>query len=104
MFRRLETMVDRVANQVHQRVGQLFNNEFVDLGLRTRHHQADLLIVVARHLPDTARQLIEQLPQGYHAHREDTLLKLAELPLQASVHSQNLACKATRSRNRPNLF
>jgi hypothetical protein len=82
---RLDAVIDRVADHVHQRVGELFDDELVDLRLGARDDEVHLLAVLARDLPDDARQLVEGLAQRDHAHLEDAALHLRQVPVEGAV-------------------
>ena len=46
------------------RIAELLDDELVELGLRARDDEVDLLVVLARQLADDARKLLERLPEG----------------------------------------
>src|SRR5260370_28961370 len=65
---RLGAMVDRVADHMHQRVGQLFDHIAVELGVFATQLEADLLALVSRQVAHEARHALEQDADWNHAH------------------------------------
>ena len=95
---RLDAVIDRVADHVHERVGQLLDDELVDLGLGAGDDQVHLLVVLARDLPHDARELVEDLPERHHPHFEDAVLHLREVPLEGAVEPLELDAELARAR------
>ena len=58
---------------MHQRVAELLHDEFVELGLFTRHRQPDILPVLSADLAHNAGERVEHLPDRDHADVEDTI-------------------------------
>ena len=52
--------------------------------------QVHLLAVLARDLPDDARELVEGLAQRDHAHLEDAALHLREVAVEGAVQARQL--------------
>ena len=73
----LDAVIDGVANHVHQRIAELFDDQLVDLGLGAGDDQADLLAHLAADLAHDAREPVEHLAERHHAHLEDAVLQLA---------------------------
>ena len=79
----LDPVIDGVSHEVHQGVGELFDDQLVDLGVRSGDDQANLLVVLSRGLPDDASELVEHLAERDHADVENSGPKLGELSLEA---------------------
>src|SRR5207248_3004547 len=79
---RLDAVIDRVAQQVHQRVRQLLDDQLVELDISARDLEVDLLAALAQEPAHQAREAIEDLPERHHAHLEDALLQIVELALE----------------------
>ncbi len=86
----LDRVIDRVPDHVHHRVGELFDDELVDLRLRPGHDEVHLLVVLARNLTDDPRQLVEDLPERDHPHLEDAVLHLGEVAVERAVKAVEL--------------
>ncbi|MNV33560.1 hypothetical protein D3C71_1249310 [compost metagenome] len=71
--RHFHAMVDGVADQVHQRVGQRFDQVAVELGLCADQFQVHFLLQrtcnVARHLREAREHLADRLHAGAHHRR-----------------------------------
>ena len=94
---RLDAVIDRVADHVHQRVAELLDDELVDLGLGARDDEVHLLVVLARDLPHDARELVEGLPERDHAHLEDAALHLGEVAVEGAVEALRARCASSRA-------
>ncbi len=63
----LDTVVDRVAHQVHQRIGQGFDQVLVEIGFFTDELKVDLFLQAASQVADQAREATEDLLDRLHA-------------------------------------
>ena len=82
---RLDGVVDGVADEVHERIGELLDDQLVELHLAAGDLQLDLLLHLAGQLAHHAGELVEDLVEGDHAHLEDAALQLGEPPLQPAA-------------------
>ena len=71
---RLDAVVDRVAHEVDQRVGDLLADALVDLGLLAGHEQRDRLAALPREITHDARKTVQDGAQGQHANAHDPFL------------------------------
>ena len=67
-------MIDGVPNDVHQRIRQLFDDEFVDFGIGTGDNQSHFLFVLPGNLSNHSRQLVEHLPERDHSNVKNPVL------------------------------
>jgi len=69
-FRGFDAMVDGVAHQVDQRVGQGLDKVFVEVGFFTHQFQVDLFLElacqVANQARETAEDFLDRLHPGFH--------------------------------------
>src|SRR5690606_37143694 len=100
-LRRLDSVIDGVADDVHQRIAELLDDELVDLGLLAGDDEADLLAVLARDLAHDARELLEDLPERHHADVEDAVLELEEVTLEAAVDAVQIDGELTHPAHVP---
>ncbi len=98
LVRRLDAVIDRVADHVHEWIGDLLNDVLVELGLLAADDEFDLLAGLAGHVPDEATHLLEGGADGHHAHRHrgfldvaDDLGDLRDVSGQLLVGADNLA-------------
>ena len=68
---RLDAVVDGVAHQVDQRVGQGFDQVLVEVGFLAHQLEVDLFLQVARQVADQAREAAEDLLDRLHARLHD---------------------------------
>ncbi len=80
--RRFNPVIDRIADDVHQRVGQLFHDQLVQLHLSAGDRELDLLSRVAGDPSNQPVQFVEDLTQRYHSGFQNALLQLVELAAQ----------------------
>ena len=80
-------MIDCVSDQVHEWIGQLLDDQLVDLGIRSGHHESHLFIFFARGLSDDASKLVENLTQWDHSNVEDSRTKLHQLAFEAATNA-----------------
>ena len=76
-FRRhLDAVVDRVANQVHQRIGDLLNDPLLEFGLAALDGQLDLLVEGPRQVAHGAWERLEHRRERQHRQLDDVLAQL----------------------------
>src|SRR5512145_2912462 len=90
-------MIDGVPNHVHQRVAQLFDDEFVDLSLGPGNHQTNFFLHLATDLTHYPVKALYYLTQGDHAHLENARLHFAESSLKASMQPLQIHGERTLS-------
>ena len=66
LHRHFDTMIDGIADEVDQRVGQIFDHGLVDFGFLTRQHQFDILAQLAGQIAGDARIFLEQTANRLH--------------------------------------
>ena len=70
LFRRLDTVVDRVAHQVDQRVGQGLDKVLVEVGFFADQFQVDLFLELASQVANQTREapedFLDRLHPGLH--------------------------------------
>ena len=88
--RRLDAVIDGVADDVHQRIAELLDDQLVQLDLAAVHREVELLARLARGAADQTGQSIEDLGQGDHARGEQPLLQRPQPPLQLPVLPREL--------------
>lgn len=77
-----QAVVDRVAHQVHQRIGDLFDQALVQLGAFANGAQAHLLAEAAGEVAYQAREAAEHRIHRQHAHADDRFLQIAGIALE----------------------
>ncbi len=75
-------MIDGVADDVHQRIAQLLDDELVQLHLAAGDDEVDLLARLAGDAAHQPRQLVEHLAHRDHARFEQPALQRVQLALQ----------------------
>ena len=80
----LDAVVEGVAHQVQQRVGEVLDHELVQLGLLAVHPQVDLLAELLRELAHDPVEPGEDLPDRHHPRVDDPLLQLAQVALEVA--------------------
>ena len=99
LLRQLDAMVEAVANQMGERIGNLFYQALVELGAFAHGLEFDLLFELAGEVAHDAREAAEHERDRHHANRHHRLLQVArvvlELPqpgtqglVQRSVHAR----------------
>ncbi|EXI76714.1 MAG: hypothetical protein AW07_00113 [Candidatus Accumulibacter sp. SK-11] len=73
---RLDAMIDGIAYQMDQRVGQILDHRLVDLGLFTNQSQFDILAQLPGQVARDARILLEQAANRLHARLHDRVLQV----------------------------
>ena len=77
--RRFDAVVDRVADDVRQRIAQPLDDRPVDLGGLADHFEPDFLGRLGRELADKPRHALEHRADRLRAHRHDAVLQLARM-------------------------
>ena len=88
--RRLDAVVDGVADQVHQRIAQLLHQALVDLHLGAGGGEHHLLARLARHPPDEALHPVEQRAERHHPRLEQPVLEDVQPPHQPPLLPEQL--------------
>lgn len=76
LFGRFNGVVHRVADHVHERVGNGFVDGLVHFGIAALGDEIHFLIQLLAHIPDDAVHLLEYAGQGHHTHGHDYILQL----------------------------
>ena len=79
---RFDAVVDGVAHEVQQRVGQLVQHATVELGVAAPHVPADLLVLGTGQVTHSAVQLVGDGGDGHHASAHRPVLQLVHGPGQ----------------------
>ena len=90
LLRRLDAMVERIADDVHQRVGELLDHHLVELRVLAAQHELDFLVQLARDLADRSRELREDLADRHHPHLDHRPLHLVQLAIEVACDFRNL--------------
>ncbi len=77
-----DAVVDAVADQMDQRVADLFHHGLVELGLLAGELEVDLLAEPLREVTRHAREAAEHETDGQHAHAHDAFLQAAHVALE----------------------
>src|SRR5438309_1670198 len=78
VFRPLEAMIDRVADDVRQRVAQHLDHLTVELDVAAVDRECDLLVRLRGKVPDHARQRCEEAIDPLHACAGDGIAKIGD--------------------------
>src|SRR5579871_577900 len=81
-LRLLEAVIERVAHEVHERVGDLLEHRLVELGALAGQLELDLLAELARQVMHEPRESVEREADRQHADLHDALLQLAGVARQ----------------------
>jgi hypothetical protein len=65
-LRALQTVIDRISDQVKERILHFLKDPFIDLHLSTFDHQIDFFSLDARELPDLLAEKIQEGATGKH--------------------------------------
>ncbi|KAF1066244.1 MAG: hypothetical protein GAK45_01978 [Pseudomonas citronellolis] len=76
LFRAFDAMVDSVAHQVHQRIGQGLDQVLVEVGFLAHQLEVDFLLQVARQVADQSREAPEDFLDRLHAGLHDRHLQI----------------------------
>ncbi len=79
LLRQFNAMVERVAQQMGQRIGELLDDGLVDFGSLAADHQADVLAEVGRDLPHQAGHAREHRLHRLRSDRHDAFLHLPQV-------------------------
>ena len=75
-LRSLQAVIEAVANNVNQRVGQRLDDVLVGFGLLAFEHQLNFLAEFARDVAHQAREALEDKRDRHHADLHDGVLHL----------------------------
>ena len=75
LFGALDSVRNRVANQVQQRIGDLLNNVVVEFGVVTFQLQVDQLVRSLRRIAGRARDARVKVADRHHARLRDFVLQ-----------------------------
>ncbi len=81
-LRHFQAVVDAVAHQVHQRVGDALYQSLVQFRVLTHHAQPHLLAQARGKVAHQARKASEHRVHRQHAHADDSFLQVAGIALQ----------------------
>src|SRR5882762_1200027 len=71
-----DTMVNGVADEMHERFGKSIKNALIEIGVLARKTQSHILAALLGNVADDARETPEELLDGNHANFQDALVKL----------------------------
>ena len=77
VFRVFDSVIDRIADEMHQGIGDRLDDGLVDLGFFPDELQFDLLLLFAREVPDEAEHLPEGARDRNHANAHRDVLDRA---------------------------
>jgi hypothetical protein len=86
----LEAVVDRVADEVGQRILDRLEERLVDLGVLAVHLEAGLLAARQREIAHDARELVPDVLDGLHARLHHALLQLGRDQVEALRRGREL--------------
>src|SRR5210317_497569 len=92
LFRCFDAMVNRIANDVHEWIRDVFNNQLVELCVGATDVQINSLALLVRNATDNPGHLVKQLANRHHANVHDTLLQLVEATFQDARRFGKLRC------------
>ena len=98
LLARLDRVIERVADHVHQRIDELLDDQLVELGVGAAQLEPHVLAEVDAQAAHDARDLLEDLRERDHAHVEHGRLELAQLAVERLVHLREVAADARRRR------
>ena len=87
--RRLKTMIDRIPQQVQQRIFQLFENRSVDVNVATNHFKASHFPVALRQVPHGTHELPKQRSHRDHAYAHHFTLQVHVQALGFAMHFED---------------
>ena len=71
-----DTMVNGVADEMHERFGKSIKNALIEIGVLARKTQSHILATLLGNVADDARETPEELLDGNHADFQNALVKL----------------------------
>ncbi len=77
-----QAVIDRIADQVHQRIGDAFDQALVQFGALAERAQAHLLAEPGGQVADQAREAAEHRVHRQHAHADHRFLQIAGVAFQ----------------------
>src|SRR6266851_4878193 len=78
-FRDLQTVIERVADQMHERIADLLEHGLVELSAFAGEFEFDFLGELARKIVHDARKAVERKADRQHANLHDAFLQLARI-------------------------
>ena len=72
----LDAMIERVSQKVHQRIADLVDDRTVEFGLLALDREVDVLVEFLGDVANHARETVEHLADGNHAHLHDDVLQV----------------------------
>ena len=80
-FGALDAVVDGVADQMDQRIGETLDHGLVHLGVLADRDEVDRLAEIAREIVDEAAEAAEQRAHRHHAHAHGGIAQARGQPL-----------------------
>ena len=74
VVRMLNAMIKRVSQKVHQRIADLVDDRAIEFGFLALDREVDVLVEFLGDVAHHAREAIEHLADGNHAHLHDDIL------------------------------
>ncbi|GFI18342.1 hypothetical protein IMSAGC009_03518 [Lachnospiraceae bacterium] len=70
------TMVNSISDQMHQRIGNVFDNILIHLRVFPNHFKLDILTKLPGHIEHNTVHLLESIGQRHHTHGHDNILQI----------------------------
>src|SRR6266446_8626795 len=78
LIRLLDTMINRVADEMHERFGKRVQNALVEVGVLARELQGHILATLLGNVANDARETPEKLLDGDHTDFQNAFVELLE--------------------------
>ncbi len=78
VFGAFDAVIDGVAHDVHQRLGERVENALVEIGVLAGEVESDVFAALLGDVANEARETAEQLLDGHHANLEHAFVQLIE--------------------------
>src|SRR5712692_6021787 len=75
---RLDTMVNRITDEMHERLGKTVENALIEVSVLAREFQGHILATFLGNVADDAREPPEELLDGHHADFQYALVELIQ--------------------------
>jgi hypothetical protein len=95
--RRFDAVVDGIADQVDDRIGQVLDHRLVDLGIFAGQHQLDILAQAAGEVAGDARVFLEQAADRLHAGLHHRVLQVGHQQVELARRPASSACSVSLS-------
>ena len=82
LFGELNAVINGISDDMHHRIGNIFDDELVQFGISTEHLQFYFLSLRPGDFPDNTGHFIEKLPHRNHPDFHDPFLQLVQLSLK----------------------